>query len=240
MSALNILAQPETEPLGLVGIFSPKPTSPLVFVNTMPATTNNSTHHHHHHYTPFCLTRQTWNQAIVAWFWVFGINSLPPLTFANTNICDHCHIKRDTPPPPSTTQNHYLTWQMQNQPTVAWFWVSVHNPLPCFVFANAWPQCHHYLIYTIPPPSHHLSPSPQRHQRTSKLECAHMCSNSINNSTSAAAAATMVVATGTVAAGAGYYGPLPCLFLHFLSNIYMYIQYFNNNKLQVLKVLQVS
>ena len=50
-----------------------------------------------------------------------------------------------------------------------------------------------------------------------------------------AAAATMVVATGTAAAGAGYYGPLPRLFLHFLSNIYMYIQYFNNNKPRVLK-----
>ena len=55
-----------------------------------------------------------------------------------------------------------------------------------------------------------------------------------------AAAATMVVATGTAAAGAGYYGPLPRLFLHFLSNIYMYIQYFNNNKPRVLKVPRVS
>jgi len=47
------------------------------------------------------------------------------------------------------------------------------------------------------------------------------------------------VAAGTVAAGAGCYGPLPCLFLHFKSNIYMYIQYFNNNKLWVPKVPRV-
>ena len=55
-----------------------------------------------------------------------------------------------------------------------------------------------------------------------------------------AAVATMVVATGAAAAGAGYYGPLPHLCLHFLSNIYMYIQYFNNNKPWVLKVPRVS
>ena len=154
----------------------------------MPATTNNSTHHHHHHYTPFRLTRQPRNQAIVAWFRVFGINSLPPLVFANANVCNCHHIKRDTPPPPSTTQNCHLTWQTRNQPTVAWFQVSVHNLLPRFVFANAWPQRHHYLIYTIQPPSHHLSPSPQRRQRTRELERAHRRSDSINNSTSAASA----------------------------------------------------
>ena len=48
------------------------------------------------------------------------------------------------------------------------------------------------------------------------------------------------VAAGMVAAEAGCYGPLPCLFLHFKSNIYMYIQYFNHNKLWVPKVPWVS
>ena len=97
LSALGVQAQPETEPLHLVLGFWPQTRLPAHICkhdacdhhhfNTPPPPLPPYTTHHH------CLTQQTWNQAIVAWLWVFGINTLPPLTFVNANVCDHRHIK---------------------------------------------------------------------------------------------------------------------------------------------------
>ena len=83
-----------------------------------------------------CLARQTWNQAILAWFQVFGPPPPPPACVFKCNLRGHQQFERDTPPPPPTTHRCRLTWQAWNQATVAWF---RGFGLPCFAFANAWP-----------------------------------------------------------------------------------------------------
>ena len=81
----------------------------------------------------YCLTWQTWNQSIVAWFQVVSPQPPSPAHVCICNICDHHHFMQDTPPPPTSR-------------------VLPPNLLPCFVFVNV--QCwhHHHLICTILPP----------------------------------------------------------------------------------------
>ena len=116
--------QPEIEPLGSVLGFLPQPLLP-----TRVCECNARDRHHFERGAPLspCTTHhrrlrwQTQNQAIMAWFRVFGPQLPPPTCVCERNVRGRYHFGSNTLPPPRTTHQPCLTQQARNQATVAWF-----------------------------------------------------------------------------------------------------------------------
>lgn len=83
------------------------------------------------------LRRQTRNQAIMAWFWVFGPQPPPPACVCERNVRGRYHFGSNTPPPPCTTHQPCLTQQARNQATVAWFRDTNYQRRPARASAGA-------------------------------------------------------------------------------------------------------
>jgi hypothetical protein len=231
--------QPETKPLRSVLGFRPQ--TPLPHSHLRPrcprplplrarhtTTTLYTTHHRR-------LTWQARNQALVAWFRVFGPQPPPPTRVCEHDVHDRHHFERDATLPPCTTSHCRLTRQARNQALVAWFWVFGPQPPPpaCVCERNVRGR-YHFGSNTPPPPCithQHCLTQQARNQATvawfqgfglQPPPLLRVCERMA--ATSNSAPATPPVAVGAAAGQGrwqrrrqqlwqGYYGPLPRLFL---------------------------